>query len=139
RAAGPEARLKVVRGLSAAGVPTGVMIAPVIPAITDHEIEQIVAAAAEAGAERAGYVMLRLPFAVKTLCRAWLEAHYPQRAAHVMSLIRAMRGGRDNDPRYGARLRGEGPYAQLIEKRFRVACRRHGLPRSDSRPLRTDL
>lgn len=139
RAAGPAARLRVIRELSRAGVPTGVMIAPVIPAITDHEIEHIVAAAADAGAERAAYVMLRLPYEVKTLFRAWLDAHYPQRAAHVMSLVRAMRGGRDNDPRFGTRMRGEGAYAELIARRFRGACRRHGLPRAETRPLRTDL
>ena len=139
RAAGPAARLRAVRELSRAGVPTGVMIAPVIPAITDHEIEHIVAAAADAGAERVGYVMLRLPYEVKTLFRAWLDEHYPQRAAHVMSLVQAMRGGRDNDPRFGTRLRGEGAYAELIARRFRVACRRYGLPRAPARPLRTDL
>lgn len=139
RAAGPAARLRAVRELRSAGVPTGVMIAPVIPAITDHEIERIVAAAADAGAERAGYVMLRLPYEVKTLFRAWLEAHYPQRAAHVMSLVHEMRGGRDNDPRFGTRMRGEGAYAELIARRFRVACRRHGLPRAETRTLRTDL
>jgi len=139
RAAGPAARLRAVQELRQAGVPTGVMIAPVIPAITDHEIEHIVAAAADAGAERVGYVMLRLPYEVKTLFRAWLDAHYPQRAAHVMSLVQAMRGGRDNDPRFGTRMRGEGAYAELIAKRFQVACRKHGLPRAETRPLRTDL
>ena len=139
RAAGPAARLRAVRELCAAGVPTGVMIAPVIPAITDHEIEHIVAAAADAGAERVGYVMLRLPYEVKTLFREWLDEHYPQRAAHVMSLVQAVRGGRDNDPRFGTRMRGEGAFAELIARRFRVACRRYGLPRSPARPLRTDL
>ncbi|MGB7215457.1 MAG: PA0069 family radical SAM protein [Gammaproteobacteria bacterium] len=139
RTAGPTARLRVIRELSSAGVPTGVMVAPVIPAITDHEIERIVAAAAEAGASRANYVMLRLPHEVKTLFRAWLDAHYPDRARRVMSLVRVMRGGRDYDSRFGTRLRGEGPYADLIERRFEAACRRHGLPRPDARPLRTDL
>ena len=113
------------------------MIAPVIPAITDHEIEHIVAAAADAGAERVGYVMLRLPYEVKTLFRAWLDAHYPQRAAHVMSLVQAMRGGRDNDPRFGTRMRGEGVYADLIGRRFRLACRRLGLEPRASAPLDT--
>src|SRR5690606_35085827 len=139
RTAGPAARLRVIRELSSAGVPTGVMVAPVVPAITDHEIERIVAAAADAGAARANYVMLRLPHEVKTLFRAWLDAHYPDRAGRVMSLIREMRGGRDYDSRFGTRLRGEGPYAELIERRFEAACRRHGLPRPDARPLRTDL
>src|SRR5690606_6229980 len=110
--------LRALAALADAGVPTGVMVAPIIPALTDHEIERIIAAAAEAGARRAGYVMLRLPYEVKTLFRAWLDAHYPDRAAHVMSLIQEMRGGRDNDPRFGRRMRGEGPYAQLVAKRF---------------------
>src|SRR5690606_4232903 len=123
RAAGPLARLRVVRELARAGVPTGVMVAPVIPAITDHEIERIVEAAAEAGASRAGYVMVRLPHEVKTLFRAWLDAHYPDRASRVMALIREMRGGRDNDARFGSRMRGEGPYAALIARRFSAACR----------------
>ncbi len=139
RTAGPAARLRAVEALSGAGVPTGVMVAPVIPAITDHEIEHLVAASAQAGASRVGYVMLRLPHEVKTLFRAWLDAHYPQRAAHVMSLVQAMRGGRDNDPRFGSRMRGEGAYAELIAKRFKVACRKHGLPRPGSGALRTDL
>jgi DNA repair photolyase len=139
RAAGPRARLGVVRELSRAGVPTGVMVAPVIPAITDHELEHIVRAAAEAGAERAGFVMLRLPHEVKALFRAWLQAHYPLRADHVMGLINDIRGGRDNDPRFGHRMRGEGPYAELIAARFRSACRRNGLPRAGRRPLRSDL
>jgi DNA repair photolyase len=139
RAAGPQARLKALRMLTDAGIRAGVMVAPVIPAITDHEIEHIVAAAAEAGAVQAGFVMLRLPYEVKTLFRAWLDAHYAQRAAHVMSLVRQMRGGRDNDPRFGRRMRGEGPYAELVAQRFRAACRRYGLPRGEQRALRTDL
>lgn len=127
RAAGPQARLRAMKMLADAGVPTGVMLAPVIPAITDHELEHILAAAADAGARSAGYVMLRLPYEVKDLFRAWLDAHYPQRATHVMSLVNQMRGGRDNDPRFGARMRGEGPFADLIHARFRAACRKHGL------------
>ena len=139
RAAGPGARLRALRELRAAGVPAGVMIAPIIPAITDHEIEHIVAAAADAGADGANYVMLRLPYEVKTLFRAWLDAHYPERAAHVMSLVQVMRGGRDNDPRFGSRMRGEGAYAELIARRFRLAYRKHGLPLGEARRLRTDL
>jgi DNA repair photolyase len=139
RAAGPAARLKAVQRLNEAGVPTGVMVAPVIPAITDHEIEAIVAAAAAHGATDAGFVMVRLPHEVAPLFRAWLDEHYPRRAAHVMSLIRQMRGGRDNDARFGSRMRGEGAYAKLIAQRFRSACRRHGLPRSNSPALLTDL
>ncbi len=139
RAAGPAARLKAVRHLNDAGVPTGVMVAPVIPAITDHEIEAIVESAALHGATDAAFTMVRLPHEVAPLFRAWLDAHYPQRAAHVMSLVQQMRGGRDNDARFGSRMRGEGPYATLIAQRFRAACRRHGLPRPESSALRTDL
>jgi DNA repair photolyase len=139
RAAGPSARLKAVRQLNEAGIPTGVMVAPIIPAITDHEVEAIIAAAAAHGATDAGFVMVRLPHEVAPLFRAWLDAHYPQRATHVMSLVQQMRGGRDNDARFGSRMRGEGPYAKLIAQRFRAACRRHGLPRPDAPSLRTDL
>ncbi len=139
RAAGPAARLKAVQQLNAAGIPTGVMVAPVIPAITDHEIEAIIESAALHGATDATFTMVRLPHEVAPLFRAWLDAHYPQRAAHVMSLIQQMRGGRDNDARFGSRMRGEGPYAALIAQRFRAACRRFGLPRPDTSTLRTDL
>ena len=127
RTSSPQARLRVVRTLADAGVSVGVMVAPVIPAITDHELESILEAAAQAGARSAGYVMLRLPYEVKDLFRDWLAEHYPQRAAHVMSVIQAMRGGRDNDPQFGTRMRGTGPFAQLIGDRFRIACRRLGL------------
>jgi DNA repair photolyase len=127
RAAAPQARLRVLRELNAAGVPSGVLVAPVIPALTDHELEDILAAAAAAGARWAGYVLLRLPYEVKDLFTEWLAAHYPQRADHVMSLIRDMRGGRENDPRFGFRMRGTGPYALLLRSRFKLACRRLGL------------
>jgi DNA repair photolyase len=145
RAAGPHARLRALRTLADAGVPTGVMVAPVIPAVTDHELEHILAAAADAGARSAGYVMLRLPYEVKDLFRAWLDEHYPQRAAHVMSLVNQMRGGKDYDSRFGSRMRGEGPFAELIQARFRAACRKHGLNRAERdnhgarTRLRTDL
>jgi DNA repair photolyase len=122
-----QARLNTVRALSEAGIPTGVMVAPVIPAINDHEIEAIVAAAKSAGAERAAYILVRLPNEVKTLFRDWLEQHYPERAGHVMSLIRQSRGGRDNDPRFGHRMRGDGVFAALIQRRFARACRAAGL------------
>jgi DNA repair photolyase len=118
-----------VRALREAGVPVGVLVAPVIPAVTDHEIERILAAAAQAGAQTAGYVLIRLPYEVKTLFREWLDAHLPERAEHVMSLIRATRNGRENDPRFGSRMRGEGAYAELIGRRFETACRRLGLLR----------
>src|SRR5580704_16970073 len=124
RAAAPAARVRTLAALAAAGVPCGVMVAPVIPAITDHEMERILEACAAAGARWAGYVLLRLPYEVKDLFREWLAAHYPDRAAHVMSLIHEMRGGRDNDPDFGSRMRGTGPYALLLRNRFRLACQR---------------
>jgi len=125
--ASPAARLRTVAALNAAGIPAGVMIAPVIPALTDHEMERILEASAAAGARRAGYTVLRLPHEVKDLFREWLAEHYPDRAAHVMSIVREMRGGRDNDPKFGARMRGTGPYAALLRNRFRLACQRLGL------------
>jgi DNA repair photolyase len=127
RAAGPAARLTVVRKLAEAGVPVGVMVAPVIPVLTDHELESILEAAAGAGARRAGYVMLRLPFEVKALFREWLQEQAPLKAEHVMARVHELRGGRDNDPRFGSRMRGEGIFAELFRKRFEVACRRYGL------------
>jgi DNA repair photolyase len=137
RAASPQARLKVIRELSGAGIPVGVLVAPVVPAITDHETESILEAAAEAGARMAGYVLLRLPYEVKDLFREWLEQHYPQRASHVMSLVRDARGGRDNDPNFGTRMKGTGPYAQLLRTRFKLACRRLGLDSSRALALET--
>jgi DNA repair photolyase len=127
RAASPAARLRAVNQLSKAGVPVGILVAPVIPALTDHEMERILEAAAEMGAKWAGYVMLRLPYEVKDLFREWLAEHHPQRAAHVMSLVQDVRGGRDNDPNFGSRMRGTGPVAQLIRNRFQIARRRLGL------------
>ena len=127
RAASPQARLRSLAQLSAAGVPCGVLVAPIIPALTDHEMEGILEAAAQAGVRWAGYVLLRLPYEIKDLFTEWLDKHYPDRATHVMSLICAMRGGRENDPRFGFRMRGTGPYAQLLRDRFRVACRRLNL------------
>lgn len=124
RAASPAARVRTLAALAAAGVPCGVMVAPVIPAITDHEMESILEACAGAGVRWAGYVLLRLPYEVKDLFREWLAEHYPDRASHVMSLIHEMRGGRDNDPRFGSRMRGTGPYAQLLRTRFKLACQR---------------
>jgi DNA repair photolyase len=126
RTASPQARLRTVRQLAEAGIPVGVMVAPVIPALTDHELESILEAAAEAGARRAAYVLLRLPYEVKDLFRDWLAEHYPGRAGHVMSLIHELRGGRDNDPRFGSRMRGTGPFAELLKSRFKVASRRLG-------------
>lgn len=127
RAAAPAARLRTLAALAAAGVPCAVMVAPVIPALTDHEMERILEASAAAGVRAAGYVLLRLPYEIKDLFREWLAEHYPERAAHVMSLIREMRGGRDNDPKFGSRMRGTGPYALLLRSRFKLACQRLGL------------
>jgi DNA repair photolyase len=139
RAASPQARLKTIRLLADAGIPVAVMVAPVVPAITDHETENILEAAAAAGASMASYVLLRLPYEVKDLFREWLAQHYPQRAAHVMSLVRDARGGRDNDPHFGSRMRGTGPYAELIRSRFKVASRKLGLEPARVRPLDTTL
>ena len=126
RAASPAARLRALATLSAAGVPTGVMVAPVIPALTDHELEAILAGAREAGAARAAYVWLRLPLEVRELFHEWLDAHVPLRAARVRKLVRELRGGRDNDPRFGHRMRGQGAYADAFRARFAAACRRFG-------------
>jgi DNA repair photolyase len=125
--ASPRARIEAVSRLNEAGVPTGVMVAPVIPALTDHEMEAILEAAAAAGARWAGYVLLRLPHEVKDLFREWLAAHYPDRAEHVMALVRQMRGGKDYDSSFGTRMRGTGPVAELLRNRFQMACRRLGL------------
>jgi DNA repair photolyase len=135
RAASPQARLRVVRELVAAGVPTGVLVAPIIPAVNDCELEAIVAAVAAQGATQAGYVLLRLPHELKDLFRQWLDQHLPQRADHVMSLIRAARDGRDNDPCFGSRMVGNGAWAQLLRDRFALACKRHGLSMSRMREL----
>jgi DNA repair photolyase len=126
RAASPQARLRVVRQLAEAGIPVGVLVAPVIPAITDHEMEDILAAAKEAGAGSAGYVLLRLPHEVKILFREWLDEHYPDRAKHVMSLINQTRGGKDYDAEFGRRMTGTGPYAELLRTRFELARRKLG-------------
>ena len=135
RAAAPHAKLRAMQALHAAGVPVGVMVAPVIPMITDRELEHILEVAREHGAQSAGYVLLRLPHELKDIWREWLELHYPDRAAHVMSLIRQMRGGKDYDSRFGSRMRGEGPFAQLIRQRFAKAHARLGfgkLPELDT-------
>jgi DNA repair photolyase len=138
RTAAPLARLRTLKELNAAGVPTMVMVAPVIPALNDAEIEAILEACVAAGVRHAAYVLLRLPYELKDLFREWLEQHYPQRAAHVMSLIRDMRGGRDNDPNFGTRMRGTGPYAELLRRRFHIACRRLGVNATPRAALHTD-
>jgi DNA repair photolyase len=139
RAASPAARLATIAKLAAAGIPTGVMFAPVVPAINDHELESVLEAAAKAGAQTAGYLLLRLPGEVRDLFYEWLDTHYPERASRVRSRIREMRGGRDYDSRFGHRMRGQGPWAELLRRRFEEACRRHGLERNRSKPLETGL
>ena len=124
RASAPHAKLRAMRALADAGVPVGVMVAPVVPMITDNEMERILQAAHDHGARAAGYVLLRLPHELKQVWREWLELHYPERAAHVMSLLQQMRGGKDYDSGFGTRMRGEGPFAQLIAQRFAKAYRR---------------
>jgi DNA repair photolyase len=138
RTTAPRRRLEAMRWLSAAGIPVGVMNAPVIPVLTDSEVEVILAASHEAGAESASYVMLRLPHEVKDLFREWLGVHEPLKAAHVMSVIQNVRGGKDYDAKFGTRMRGEGPVADLIARRFALTCRRLGLNRKQ-RELDTSL
>ena len=138
RAATPERRLGAIRLLSEAGVPTTVMVAPIIPALNEPEIERILDAAHAAGAREAGYVLLRLPLEVRDVFKEFLEREYPDRAEHVMSLIRSMRGGKDYDATWGTRMKGDGPYAWQIGRRFEIACRRLGL-NATRRSLRTDL
>jgi DNA repair photolyase len=123
----PAARLRAIRELTQAGVPAGVMVAPVIPGLTDHELPAIVAAAAEAGARFAGMVPLRLPYAVKELFVNWLEQHLPERKNKILSRIRAMRGGRLNDPEFGTRMEGQGIFAEQMARLFALACRRAGV------------
>jgi len=129
RASAPHTRLKTIAALHEAGIPVSVMVAPVIPAITDAELEAILAAAREAGADDASWVLLRLPHELKEVWREWLEQHYPARAAHVMSLVAQMRGGRDYDSAFGSRMRGEGPFAQLLAARFAKAWKQLGFRR----------
>ena len=138
RAPAARKRLAAVKALSEAGIPTTVAIAPVVPQITDHELEAIVEAAAEAGASGVFYLPVRLPYEVAPLFRAWLDEHYPERAAKVMNTIRSIRGGKDNDPNWFTRMSGQGPWAELLKTRFEIAVRKHGLNR-DKSPLRTDL
>ncbi|ALM53078.1 PA0069 family radical SAM protein [Halomonas huangheensis] len=128
RAASPEARLKVIASLNRAGVPAGTLISPVIPGLTDHEMERLLAAAHDAGAVSASWMLLRLPLEVAPLFEDWLATHYPERAGRVMSLIRQCRGGAEYDSRFGHRMRGEGVCAELLSQRFQKACRRLGLP-----------
>ncbi|MGE0765856.1 MAG: PA0069 family radical SAM protein [Hyphomicrobiaceae bacterium] len=139
RAATPPRRIEAIRRLADAGVPVTVMVAPIVPALNDSEIEQILDAAAAAGAKDAGYVLLRLPLELKTLFREWLETEYPARAGRVISLLRSMHGGKDYVSTFGHRQRGSGPYADQIASRFRLAIKRLGLNSRSSGGLRTDL
>ncbi|HTP98339.1 MAG TPA: PA0069 family radical SAM protein [Casimicrobiaceae bacterium] len=127
RAAAPERRLQAMRTLHEAGIAVGVLVAPIIPQLNDKDMEAILEAAADSGATSAGWIMLRLPREVAPLFRAWLDEHFPLRAAHVMSLVQQLRGGRDYDSTFGVRMRGAGNFADLIEKRFELATRRLGL------------
>ncbi len=127
RAASPQRRLDVLKALSQAGVPCGVMVAALIPALNDQTLEHVLEQAAKAGAQEAAYVILRLPHELKALFKEWLATHFPERAEHVISIVRQMRGGKDNDPRFGERMRGTGNYAELISQRFSIACRKFGL------------
>ena len=127
RAAAPYRRVETVRRLSAAGVPCGVFVAPIIPFLNDKDMESVLEAVAGAGARWASFTLLRLPWEVKDLFKDWLARHAPLKAAHIMARIRDMRGGRENDPEFGSRMRGEGQYAELLRRRFDVACRRLGL------------
>ena len=137
RAAAPHRRLQIVKALSAAGVPVGVNVAPVIPQLTDRELESILEAAANAGATHAAWTMLRLPLEVAPLFRDWLAAHYPLRAEHVMSIVRQIRGGKDNESRFGVRMGGQGEFANLIRRRFALACARFKLNTDRDVPLDT--
>ena len=131
RAAAPRARLRCLRELDAVGVPVSVLCAPMIPMINDAELERLLEAARDAGARSAGYVLLRLPLEIAELFEEWLRAHFPQRAEHVLSLVRQCRGGRNYDSRFGVRMRGQGPFADLLAQRFQIACRRLGLNRRE--------
>lgn len=124
RTASPRARLRVIRELSAAGVPVGVLTSPMIPGLNDHELEALLAAGREAGADTAAWMLLRLPLEVAPLFRDWLAEHYPERADKVMNRVRDTRGGKDYDARFGQRMRGEGVFADLLAQRFRKACQR---------------
>jgi DNA repair photolyase len=138
RAATPPKRLETIRILAEAGIPTSVMVAPIIPGLNDQEIERILDSARAAGAREAGYVILRLPLEVSPIFKDWLLRHYPDRYRHVLSLVRSMRGGKDYDAEWGKRMKGNGPYAWQIGRRFELAARKYGF-NLERRRLRTDL
>ncbi len=139
RTASPSARLRTIAELAAANVPVGAMVAPVIPALNDAELESILQACAEAGAGSAGYILLRLPLEVATLFEEWLHEHYPDKASHVMSLVRQSRGGKAYDAKWGERMRGSGVFADLIGRRFQAACKKFGLTRQEGGSLDVSL
>ena len=132
RASSPRRRLQAIERLNEAGVPCGVMVAPVIPFLTDAELENILQAAHDHGARTTAYTLLRLPYELKDLFKDWLAVHYPLKAEHVMSRLREMRGGRENDSEFGSRFSGNGLFAQLLSKRFQLACERLGFNREES-------
>src|SRR5262245_12012218 len=135
RAATPARRLETIRSLSEAAVPVGVLASPMIPGLNDAELERILEAATAAGARTAGYILLRLPHEVKEIFSDWLRAHYPLKAAHVLSLVRQTHGGKLYESGFGTRMKGKGPYAELLERRFATACGRLGLQRKGGAPL----
>jgi DNA repair photolyase len=138
RTPSPARRLQIVRRLSAAGVPVRIMAAPMVPALTDPELEAILSAAKTAGARTASWIMLRLPQEVSPLWQEWLAAHYPDRAGRIMARLREMHGGNDYDAQWGRRMRGQGPYAEMIAARFSLAIKRLGL-KANAPPMRCDL
>jgi DNA repair photolyase len=138
RAPAPHRRIAAIRTLNEAGIPCHIAIAPVVPQVTDHELEAIVEAGAKAGARGGFYLPVRLPHEVAPLFRAWLNKHYPDRASKVMATIQSLRGGRDNDPSFFTRMQGQGPWADLLRTRFEKAARKFGLPASKF-GLRRDL
>src|SRR3954452_21448938 len=139
RAASPQRRLDVLKNLSKNKIPCGVMVAALIPALNDATMEHVLEAAAAAGAEEAAYVIMRLPNELKDLFKEWLAEHYPERAEHVISIVHQMRGGKDNDPRFGTRMTGTGNFAELIEKRFEIACRKFRLNEHGAGRRRAEL
>jgi DNA repair photolyase len=134
----PKARLRAVENLTAAGIPVRVMVAPIIPMINDMELEHILKLSKKAGANHASYVFVRLPHEVKDLFKEWLTNHFPNRAEHVMSLIKQMRGGKEYDSTFGSRMRGVGKFAELLETRFKIACKKFKLNENDSPTLNTN-
>lgn len=138
RTASGAARVKAIRSLTAAGVPVGLLMAPLIPWVNDHEVEEIITKSTEAGAESANYILLRLPLEVAPLFEEWLACHFPDRAQKVLNTIRNSRGGKLYESRFGERMRGQGPFAELFSKRFRTACSRAGIEYAGRRLLVSD-